>query len=732
MRTTHFFNMKMANYERDLSCDPADARRSQVPGPASDKLVTDGRAGVGDQAPVADNITGSSYFENIDGGPRGSSSVRKRSRDNAPVGDGSVDLSSDEEGLLPPKKLPTTRRGRQASRGVSASRPRRNAQGRFVCSNTPAASKADSDMGVTTEDPGGESCASLGSSKAEINAARREQRKAVAADEVSEMARRARERRATLAAEGGEPSAVALSQLALDGVDLVLKVATKSGSLKGTFTRGLKEAAADIKEAIGILLNRTASDEVAKLQEENSRLRNDMEDLRRRVTALSEQQQRRTSTDAASVVAPAPAPRPTSTHTDDEVERIVRLCMLQCGSMVNARMEAISRRLPAEILRPPLAADTRRRAEEPPRPKPREGKPAEGVKKPVEGAPSSDQPTTAGSKGETWVTVVGRKKARRVAKAASAATHAPGQTAKAVAQPARRAAKGGRKGPAIRAPRSEAVTLTLQPGAAERGVTYQSVIAEAKAKIKLSDLGLQAVTHRQAATGARLFEVAGTTSGSAEKADALAAKMREVLSPEDVRVSRPMKTAEVRIAGLDDSVTSEEVVAAVARSGECPSDKVRAGDIRTDATGLGVAWVRCPVASAKKIALSGRLLVGWVAARVKLLQPRALRCFRCLDKGHVRAKCTAEVDRSDLCYRCGQPGHKAAQCSAALNCSLCSAAGKPAGHRLGGGACGAPASKAKKKKRNSKPAGETSPPPQASSSVADSRPRTVAEGMECQ
>nr|XP_037877550.1 uncharacterized protein LOC119631126 [Bombyx mori] len=514
-------------------------------------------------------------------------------------------------------------------------------------------------MGVTTEDPGGESCASLGSSKAEINAARREQRKAVAADEVGGR---------------GEPSAVALSQLALDGVDLVLKVATKSGSLKGTFTRGLKEAAADIKEAIGILLNRTASDEVAKLQEENSRLRNDMEDLRRRVTALSEQQQRRTSTDAASVVTPAPAPRPTSTHTDDEVERIVRLCMLQCGSMVNARMEAISRRLPAEILRPPLAADTRRRAEEPPRPKPREGKPAEGVKKPSREPHRAISPRLLGLR------------------------------------PARRAAKGGRKGPEIRAPRSEAVTLTLQPGAAERGVTYQSVIAEAKAKIKLSDLGLQAVTHRQAATGARLFEVAGTTSGSAEKADALAAKMREVLSPEDVRVSRPMKTAEVRIAGLDDSVTSEEVVAAVARSGECPSDKVRAGDIRTDATGLGVVWVRCPVASAKKIALSGRLLVGWVAARVKLLQPRALRCFRCLDKGHVRAKCTAEVDRSDLCYRCGQPGHKAAQCSAALNCSLCSAAGKPAGHRLGGGACGAPASKAKKKKRNSKPAGETSPP----------------------
>ncbi|XP_026746947.1 uncharacterized protein LOC113508189 [Trichoplusia ni] len=331
-----------------------------------------------------------------------------------------------------------------------------------------------------------------------------------------------------------------------------------------------------------------------------------------------------------------------------------------------------------------------------------------GGKKPGEGAPPSAQPTTAGSKGESWATVVGRKKARKAAKADSAAARAPGPTprAKVATQPARRTAKGGRKGPTVRAPRSEAVTLTLQPGAAERGVTYQSVIAEAKAKIKLSDLGLQSVTVRQTVTGARLFEVAGAASGSAEKADALAAKMREVLNPEDVRVSRPVKTAEVRITGLDDSVTPEEVVAAVARSGECPPDRVRAGDIRTDATGLGAVWVRCPVASAKKIAVAGEVKVGWVAARVKLLQPRALRCFRCLEKGHVRAKCTSAADRSDLCYRCGQPGHKAAQCSAALNCCLCSAAGKPAGHRLGGGACGMPTSTAKKAgKRSSKPAG---------------------------
>ncbi|XP_026739228.1 uncharacterized protein LOC113502050 [Trichoplusia ni] len=436
-----------------VSCDPADARRSQVSGPASVKLVTDGRAGVDDQAPVADNITGSTV--NAEEGPHRSSSLRKRPRDRASKGgSGLAGQSSDEDGL-PAPKLQTGRRGRQASKGASTSRPRRDAQGRFVRSNAQAASEAKSDVGVTTEDPGGESGASLGSSKAELNAARREQRKAVAADEVSAMAERARERRAALTAEGGEPSAAALSQLALDGVDL------------------------------------TASDEVAKLQEHNGRLRADLEDLRRQVAALSEQQQRRAPPSAAApVVAPSPAPRPASARSDDEVERIVRLCMLQCGSMVNARIRAVSRRLPPETLRPPLAADGRRRMEEPPRSAPRQGKPTGGVKK-EDGAPPSAQPTTPGSKGESWATVVGRKKARKAAKADSAAARAPGPTAKAAAQPARRTAKGGRKRPTVRALRSEAVTLTLQPGAAKRGVTYQSVIAEAKAKIKSSDLGLQ-------------------------------------------------------------------------------------------------------------------------------------------------------------------------------------------------------------------------------------------------
>ena len=641
---------------------------------------------------------------------------------------GSMELSSSEENLSTAKVSTAQRgRGRTVAGGASARLPDRDLRGRFLRPATPIPVVRLERMESDVDHPGdlsGDSAASpllLQSNKAEANAAKRAQRKAVAADEVSEMARLARERRAAQTAAGESPSAVELSRQVLGDVDLVLKVATKSGSLKGTYTRALKEAADGIKEAVGVLLNRTSSEETAKLWEENGRLRSELEDLKRELVAQrAEWQQGRTvpaATGSTPVAAPPPSvpsssvPRPAA---DAEIEKIVRICMLQCGGMMNARLQGLeSRLLPAETLRPPLAAD-RRRKEEPAKPGPATA--TKGVKKPAEGPGKPAEGNCANSTvlvEEAWTTVVkrGRKK-----KAATLATVPPAPK------------KKRQRPPKVRAPRSAAVVITLQPGAIERGLSYKAVLTEARAKVAFPDLGTPTgFRMRPAITGARLFEVSGASSG--EKADILAAKLREVLNPDDVRVSRPTKTAEIRVDGLDDSTTPAEVVAAVAKSGGCPPEDVRAGDIRADTAGLGTVWVRCPVAAANKVADAGRLLVGWVAARVKLLQPRAMRCYRCLDIGHVRARCTAEIDRSEECYRCGRPGHKAAQCSAMPNCSLCTAAGRPAGHRAGGKACGVPAQK--KRRGATKTAGGSLPPPQPGRPSADSRPRNVAEEMDC-
>ncbi|XP_039762495.1 uncharacterized protein LOC120635545 [Pararge aegeria] len=178
----------------------------------------------------------------------------------------------------------------------------------------------------------------------------------------------------------------------------------------------------------------------------------------------------------------------------------------------------------------------------------------------------------------------------------------------------------------LRTPRSSAVVLTLQPGAEQRGATYAKVIAAAKANINAADIGAQGVRLRKAATGGRLFEFPGASS--AEKADSLATKLREVLGDEVVRISRPSKSVDLRITGLDDSVTSAEVIAAVATVGGCPVEQVRAGEVVCGYDGLGAVLVHCPVAAAKKVVAGGRLLVGWVSAQVKLLDARPLMCYR--------------------------------------------------------------------------------------------------------
>ncbi|XP_059061649.1 uncharacterized protein LOC131854544 [Achroia grisella] len=51
-------------------------------------------------------------------------------------------------------------------------------------------------------------------------------------------------------------------------------------------------------------------------------------------------------------------------------------------------------------------------------------------------------------------------------------------------------------------------------------------------------------------------------------------------------------------------------------------------------------------------------------ARVRSLDPRPMRCYRCLLTGHVGQRCTAKEDRGGVCFRCGQDGHKAASCTA--------------------------------------------------------------------
>ena len=505
-----------------------------------------------------------------------------------------------------------------------------------------------------------------------------------------------------------------------DSLAVVAGVAKVSKGLKGTLQKALKEAVASVQEATEELLGRTDTEEVALLRAANRRMEAELADLRGELTSIrSELAECR----ARAVPSAPPPPEPTPpTTTAANLDHLVLL--------MENRFAALEERLrPA-----PMPSPTpRARPTPPPSPSLLPGPsveeypplPSRRVNSETAVADLTPPPPTCpaplpppAAAGEGWTTVAKKKKQPKKAKApsASAAPVAPAaaDAASSAKRRRNRGGKGRRKGgkaqekssqpppppppppkkekardrraPRIRAPKSSAVVLTIQPGVDERRVTYANILSRAKANIRLSELGIEGgLRLKVARTGARMLVLPG--ADSAPKADALAEALRTVLDEEQVRVSRPEKTVSLRVSGLDDCTHAEDVAAAIARTTNCPVGSIRASKIRPGPDGMGTTVVACPVAAAKKLQ-EGKLLVGWASAEVKALPHRAQRCFRCHEVGHVAARCTSEVDRSGLCYRCGQAGHLVTgPCTAKPHCSVCEAAGRPAGHQLGGGPC---------------------------------------------
>ncbi|KAL0859696.1 hypothetical protein ABMA27_010811 [Loxostege sticticalis] len=463
------------------------------------------------------------------------------------------------------------------------------------------------------------------------------------------------------------------------GTDTILHCAKRSGNIKGVFHRNFNDAAALILAAVESLAERTLNEETRRLNEANRRLTNELEDLRKELSA-SQEHQRQTIPDVPSASNPMEVSETQSSQLSER-EQFEREIIAKCGVMMSARIEGLKDRLLPEKRRIPLAAD-RRRDEASNDTNLTSLAPKNTATSPHI-KPVEPQPSTSG---------VGSNKSAK--KAAQKDTERPQQTSDKPAKAKTAAQK-------LRPPRSSAIVLTLMEGAEEKGVSYQTIIRDARSRINIEEIGIASLKFAKAKTGGKLLEIPGSTSG--DKADVLANKLKEILPADLVRVTRPVKTADVRISGLDDATTSDEVAAAVAKAGGCVAEAIRVGEIRQTFAGSGSVVVKVPVAVAKKIG-QGRLLVGWVSARVQVLENRPMRCFRCLEGGHVRAQCQAETDRSELCYRCGRPEHKAKNCSAAPHCSVCAAYGKQADHKAGGKNCSPP----KPRRKAAKPVAQIS------------------------
>ncbi|XP_013163265.1 PREDICTED: uncharacterized protein LOC106114549 [Papilio xuthus] len=504
-------------------------------------------------------------------------------------------------------------------------------------------------------------------------------------------------------------AAGSLSRIINDNVEVIKKVAVTSKNLKGGYVRALKDAAEEISKMTKALQSRCISDETKGLQADNARLRAEVAQLRKEVADMREHLLAPNGRTEAADAAKHPEPQRQQQNNNEE---LVRTILCQVGTMINARFEALQDRLlPEKRLRPPLAADNRsepgshsapgdpnvtRLAKSGQTPGKASGKTSRKASKKAPGKPAKErtaetqaqpQPTVDAEPVEDqdqprelpWSTVVRKGLKQKKKERPRVFTNTD-------------KGRGAPRAPITGPPKTAAVVVTITPEAIANGLTYDAVIAEAKAKIKLQDVGIvTGVRFRVCATGARRFEVLGTENGT--QADALAERLTQIFSEDSVRISRPSKTTEIKISGLDDSTTVEEVLAAVAEAGGCARESLKCSGVVRDRFGVGHAWVECAVPTAKRVAAVGRLTIAWVSANVMLLDPRPLRCYRCLQKGHVRAQCTAEADRSKQCFRCGAEGHNFKGCTAKPHCSICAAAKIPADHKLGGRGCTAPAPK---------------------------------------
>ncbi|EFN80575.1 hypothetical protein EAI_05190, partial [Harpegnathos saltator] len=162
---------------------------------------------------------------------------------------------------------------------------------------------------------------------------------------------------------------------------------------------------------------------------------------------------------------------------------------------------------------------------------------------------------------------------------------------------------------------------------------------------------------KRARNGGVILEVPG--QGGRDKADRLARDLQDVMHGEAV-VSRPARKAELRIVGLEDSVTPILLRAAILKCSGCPPGDLQIGEIRRSSGGLGAAWVRCPLAPAQKLLATGGLIVG--RANVRVLEDRPLQCFRCLRYGHMAMTCQTDNGLAGCCFRCGGAGHVAKGC----------------------------------------------------------------------
>ncbi|XP_049300514.1 uncharacterized protein LOC125774288 [Anopheles funestus] len=139
--------------------------------------------------------------------------------------------------------------------------------------------------------------------------------------------------------------------------------------------------------------------------------------------------------------------------------------------------------------------------------------------------------------------------------------------------------------------------------------------------------------------------------------------------------------AEVVLKNVD-NLTEEDTIREALREALTKEPAVASLKMWERADATKRARVRLPRVEAEVILSKNHLLIDHSSCQLEKaprLEAAKLRCFRCLERGHMAAVCSG-LDRSNCCIRCGVTGHRAAACSSEVSCIRCGGPHRIAAH----------------------------------------------------
>ncbi|XP_025264641.1 uncharacterized protein LOC112638009 [Camponotus floridanus] len=152
--------------------------------------------------------------------------------------------------------------------------------------------------------------------------------------------------------------------------------------------------------------------------------------------------------------------------------------------------------------------------------------------------------------------------------------------------------------PGRRFTKSAVVTITSKPD----GLTYAQILAKAREKVCLRELGIQTTIIRRAISDAIVIKVPGPQGK--QLASVLRSNLAEVLG-QDAKVQNPVTMGELRLRGIDPSTTEEEIYLEMESLSGAHRSEFKVSTISNMRDGMRVAWVTCPLQTAVKIAENG-------------------------------------------------------------------------------------------------------------------------------